>query len=375
MFKVLLLLVSIPLYSLAQILPVEEVTQEQNQWCWAASSLCVLKYYGADKMKQCDIVNFTRLNADWHDYGNEDCCDNPSGPCNYWNYNWGGSSNANGDIEHILYEASDEVSVDVLNIPSSVIKHKVNAAISDYRPIIIRVNDGGHFMVLHGMDNNTLFYMDPWFGEGKQYQEFNTNEVNGREWTHTQICLTNLQTDTFQPSPPSNLKASNITLISVDLSWETSNINDSIKNYHIYENKEYISSTELTFHTVYGLNPKTTYSFTVKALDTAGNLSEPSNEIEATTKGDSIAASVKNFNQARLFKVYPNPADKKIFIDYQGEGSALIKINSIYGSVIKTKRIHKGKQKISITDIPNGIYLINLYKQNILNGVAKLVIQ
>ena len=36
----------------AQILLVPEIIQEQNQWCWAGVSKCVLDYYGSS-VQQC----------------------------------------------------------------------------------------------------------------------------------------------------------------------------------------------------------------------------------------------------------------------------------------------------------------------------------
>lgn len=189
-----------------KVLDVKEIFQEQNQWCWIGTSLPVLKYYGDTQLKQCDVANFAWKNAKWRTC-NDNCCSNPTGCCNYWNYNWYGSENADGDIEHILWSASSQAKVDVTNVSGSVSQTQVNTAISDDRPLIIRVNSGGHFIVLHGLEGNTLYYMDPWPGEGKGYQTFSTSAVNGRSWTHTQTCTTKPNpnpTPTPTPNPTPN---------------------------------------------------------------------------------------------------------------------------------------------------------------------------
>jgi hypothetical protein len=144
-----------------------------------------LKYYGDNDIKQCEIATWAWKRADWRSC-NDNCCSNPDGCCNNWNYNWGKP----GAIDDILKNVSSKVSVQVRNESNSISKSKVQAAISDGRPLIVRVNSGGHFIVIHGLDNNTLYYMDPWYGEGKGYQTFSTSQVNGRKWTHTQTCLT-----------------------------------------------------------------------------------------------------------------------------------------------------------------------------------------
>jgi len=177
----------------SQVLDMELCEQEQNQWCWAATSQCVLRYYGDTDIEQCDIANYTRLVATWHDFGNNDCCVYPGGSCNYWNYNY----NYDGAIDDILLNAGD-VSVTVENLNYRISESDVADAFAEYRPMIIRTTPGGsgHFIVLRGYNNGNIYYMDPWFGEGFGYQAYGTS-VNGGEWTHTQPCIT-----PYEEQPP-----------------------------------------------------------------------------------------------------------------------------------------------------------------------------
>ena len=75
------------------------VTQEQDQWCWTGTTRSALLYLGVDT-KQCELAEWARLNNTANDVtlGSVNCCANPSGACNNWNYFWG----SGGSIEDIL---------------------------------------------------------------------------------------------------------------------------------------------------------------------------------------------------------------------------------------------------------------------------------
>lgn len=90
-------------------------------------------------------------------------------------------------------------------------------------------------------------------------------------------------TDTTAPSEPTNLSSSNITETSVNLSWTASSDNVGVAGYDIFQNGTFIASTSNTNLSVSGLNNDTTYSFTVKANDTAGNESNLSAVLSVTT--------------------------------------------------------------------------------------------
>lgn len=169
--------------SLAQILTVNKVIQEQNEWCWAGVSKCILDYYG-NVTEQCEIAEYTRTVATWHNFGDTDCCINPSQGCNYWNYNWGYA----GSILDILEYFG---SIDNYGSSSAMSENKIELELINGRPFVIRwrwYSGGGHFVVGHGKDNHTLFYMDPWYGEGLKFANYNWVVDNGiHEWTHTNI--------------------------------------------------------------------------------------------------------------------------------------------------------------------------------------------
>lgn len=91
--------------------------------------------------------------------------------------------------------------------------------------------------------------------------------------------------DTQPPSTPSNLAASNVASTSLTLSWTGSTDNVGVVNYNIYRNGTLSGQTgnNSTTYNVVGLTASTSYSFYVRALDAAGNISNNSNTINVTT--------------------------------------------------------------------------------------------
>ncbi len=89
--------------------------------------------------------------------------------------------------------------------------------------------------------------------------------------------------DTTAPSSP-NLSASGTTQKTTNLSWTTATDNIAVTGYNIYKDGVLLgSTTTATTYSVSGLTYSTTYAFTVKAKDAAGNLSNASNTISVTT--------------------------------------------------------------------------------------------
>tara|TARA_R110000796_G_scaffold88850_3_gene191802 strand:+ start:3839 stop:9781 length:5943 start_codon:yes stop_codon:yes gene_type:complete len=95
-------------------------------------------------------------------------------------------------------------------------------------------------------------------------------------------------TDIEAPSIPANLIASNTTATSTTLAWDTATDNIGVIAYQIFNGTTLITSTSSTTYTVTGLTPNTSYTFTVKAVDAAGNTSEESNTATITSLEDVI---------------------------------------------------------------------------------------
>ncbi|WP_344669233.1 discoidin domain-containing protein, partial [Catenulispora yoronensis] len=89
--------------------------------------------------------------------------------------------------------------------------------------------------------------------------------------------------DTQPPTAPANLAVSGHTSSSVSLTWTASTDNVGVTGYQVRVNGTTAATVTGTSATLGGLNPSTTYSFSVVAADAAGNLSPASASVSATT--------------------------------------------------------------------------------------------
>ncbi|MEY9889895.1 hypothetical protein ABIA31_003552 [Catenulispora sp. MAP5-51] len=89
--------------------------------------------------------------------------------------------------------------------------------------------------------------------------------------------------DVQAPSAPTGLTALSTTSSAASLSWTGSTDNVSVAGYNVYSGSAIVATSPGTAATVTGLAPSTSYSFTVRAYDEAGNLSAPSAAVSATT--------------------------------------------------------------------------------------------
>ncbi|GIG88378.1 discoidin domain-containing protein [Plantactinospora endophytica] len=89
-------------------------------------------------------------------------------------------------------------------------------------------------------------------------------------------------TDT-PPTAPGSLTVTGKTAGSVSLSWTASTDDAGVTGYQVRQGTTVLGSPTGTSYQATGLSPATSYTFTVVARDTAGNLSAPSNAVTVTT--------------------------------------------------------------------------------------------
>src|SRR6266480_1200270 len=93
--------------------------------------------------------------------------------------------------------------------------------------------------------------------------------------------------DTTAPTTPSGVAASALTSSSLTLSWSPATDNVGVTGYRVYRNGTLAASPGGTSASITGLSAATTYSFTVSAVDAAGNASASSAPLSATTAASS----------------------------------------------------------------------------------------
>lgn len=131
-----------------------------------------------------------------------------------------------------------------------------------------------------------------------------TNASLGESGAHTTSDLivngevTDKVPDTQAPTVPANVKASSITPIGCLLSWEPSTDNEIMDSYEVFQDGVSIGKTTATSLKVSGLTSNTSYSFTVKAKDLAGNISASSTPVNVTTLDKDVQAPTTPTNLA-----------------------------------------------------------------------------
>ncbi len=90
--------------------------------------------------------------------------------------------------------------------------------------------------------------------------------------------------DNTPPTSPLGLSVVSVSRHSVSLEWGESSDDVGIKDYELYINGQKAYTTTDNSFTVNNLDSFTTYAFYVKAVDVAGNVSVPSNQVVGFTK-------------------------------------------------------------------------------------------
>lgn len=109
---------------------------------------------------------------------------------------------------------------------------------------------------------------------------------NISEMSNTVTAKTKPTEEILPPAAPLNLRIDDVTTNSVSLSWEAAIDDVGVTGYHVYRDDQLVqtlSGTDLTYIDT-GLMEATTYTYKIRAVDQAGNLSEASNAVKARTK-------------------------------------------------------------------------------------------
>ena len=120
------------------------------------------------------------------------------------------------------------------------------------------------------------------------------SQVGNSNTVYFALSMTNQSPsiDTTPPSIPTGLSATAISASQINLAWNPSTDNVGVVGYKIYRNGTLIASLSTTSYSNTGLLAGTTYSYTVAALDAAGNISSQSSSAVVTTSGTSSPLSL-----------------------------------------------------------------------------------
>jgi chitodextrinase len=114
-------------------------------------------------------------------------------------------------------------------------------------------------------------------------------DTSGHTSAQTAAVSGSASNDAVAPTTPTGLKTTLIGSNSIALSWTASTDNTAVTGYDVFRNGTKVGSPTVTAYTDNALTPNTTYSYTVKARDAAGNTSAASTALSAKTLAGTAA--------------------------------------------------------------------------------------
>ncbi|MCH0570203.1 carbohydrate binding domain-containing protein [Streptomyces sp. MUM 136J] len=151
-------------------------------------------------------------------------------------------------------------------------------------------------------------YLHGWYAQGSYYaDDISLDGPGGGGGSDTQA-----------PTAPTGLTSTGRTSSSVSLAWNAATDNVGVTGYDVYRGSGKVLSVSGTAATVGGLASSTSYTFTVRARDAAGNTSAASNAVTVTTGAGGGGGS--GFKQAApyLYEGWGDPPNPQTVMNATG---------------------------------------------------------
>ncbi|MGH3509908.1 MAG: metallophosphoesterase, partial [Nocardioidaceae bacterium] len=107
--------------------------------------------------------------------------------------------------------------------------------------------------------------------------------------------------DTTAPNTPTGLSGAPASAYEVDLAWSAATDNTGVTGYRLYRDGSPLDTTgAVTTYVDNDVQPGTTHTYTVSALDAAGNESPPSDPVSVTTPPPAVPVFADGFESGNL---------------------------------------------------------------------------
>lgn len=114
------------------------------------------------------------------------------------------------------------------------------------------------------------------------------SKITGSNYEFIAKHLEQKEVDTQAPSQVTGLRSSNVTTNSAQLNWNPSTDNVGVDKYEVYRNGSKVGESKTTTFAVNALIPDTTYTFSIIAVDKAGNRSVMSTGLTVQTEKEIV---------------------------------------------------------------------------------------
>lgn len=178
--------------------------------------------------------------------------------------------------------------------------------------------------------------------------------------------------DNESPSDPQSVAATPAGTNRIDLSWQSASDNSGFIRYNIFRNGFFLARTLNTFWSDTTVAPGQTYCYTITAVDSAGNESNQSEQVCATTLSTALGETAYQPAAFHLAQNYPNPfnPETEIAYDLPRKSQVLLRIFSTVGVEVRTLvQDNQGPGQYRIRwdgtnqwqqPVPSGIYIYRL---------------
>jgi chitodextrinase len=111
-------------------------------------------------------------------------------------------------------------------------------------------------------------------------------------WNLALIEIVPAATDAVAPSMPTGVQATAVSPTAVNVSWTASADNIGVTGYLVTRGGTQVGTSTTTSYADTGLTGNTAYTYTVTAVDAAGNVSDPSDPVSVTTPAPDVTPPV-----------------------------------------------------------------------------------
>jgi chitodextrinase len=168
-----------------------------------------------------------------------------------------------------------------------------NIGVTGYRVTRMITGDIGSTVTLANTNSATFGLTDNGLTPGTSYSyTVRATDGAGNLSASLEAAITLPVPDSQAPGAPANLHVSSSTTTSLTISWDKPIDNIGVTGYQVWRSDSTVSPLatitggDTLVFTNSGLTPGTSYSYTVKAIDAAGNVSDASTILNATTLAD-----------------------------------------------------------------------------------------